>query len=70
MVRKWKTFENVCCPNCGDDVLVLSAVLESINEVFDDEKCKCADSCGWEGHTVVDEDNAWVSDGNLDSLPN
>lgn len=67
-MKKWKIFENVSCPKCGDDVEVLSEIPDSENLVLDDEKCKCISECGWEGHTIVEDGNAWASDGNIDSL--
>lgn len=73
MKKEWKVFKNVDCPNCGNDVLVLSEIPGHHDPekdlVFDDEECKCAGDCGWKGHTVVDDDNAFLNDGNIDELP-
>lgn len=72
MTKEWKIFKNIDCPNCGDNVLVLSECPEteddSMDLVYDDDECKCAADCGWKGNTIVEDENAWINDGNLDEL--
>ena len=55
MKKKWKIFDNDHCPNCGNDVEVLSSCQED-GWVYGGEDARCASKCGFTGVTGVSEE--------------
>lgn len=61
------------CPNCGDSLYVFTDCGEENDTEFeqfvqDGDLVKCAGNCGFESAMDVDENGAWVQDGNLEDL--
>jgi len=66
MEKKWKIFEAESCPNCGDDLEVLSDSLESNDTEFeqyftDGEEVRCC-GCSFKSTISVDDGEAWLQD--------
>lgn len=71
MVKEWKIFAAESCPNCGDDLEVLSDKENDTEfEQFyaDGEEVRCCAECGFKSSISVDDGEAWVQDGNIDEL--
>ena len=73
MEKKWKIFAAESCPNCGDNLEVLSDSPESNDTEFeqyftDGEEVRCCAGCGFKSSISVDDGEAWVQDGNIDEL--
>ncbi len=71
-MKEWKLFEGGACPNCGNDLEVLSAIPASKDDergvlVYDSEAVRCVE-CQFKSAVSVDEDHAYVLDGNIDEL--
>jgi hypothetical protein len=74
MKKQWKIFASESCPNCGDNLKVLSSSLESKDTEFeqwfsDEEEVECCGACGFKSAiSVSEEGDAWIQDGNIDEL--
>lgn len=70
MEKKWKIFAGEDCPNCGDNLEVLSESPEENDTDFeqwftDGEDVRCCSECGFKSAVSVSDDGeAWVQDGN------
>lgn len=73
MAKEWKLFEGGGCPNCGNDLEVYSSVPASKDNseegvlVYDGEAVRCVE-CKFRSAISVDEDHAYVQDGNIDEI--
>lgn len=73
MGKEWKILAAESCPNCGDNLEVLSDSPESNDTEFeqyftDGEEVRCCAECGFKSAISVDDGEAWVQDGNIDEL--
>lgn len=73
MQKEWKIFAAESCPNCGDNLEVLSESHESNDTEFeqyftDGEEVRCSAECGFKSAISVDDGEAWIQDGNIDEL--
>ena len=72
MKKEWKVFMGEDCPNCGDNLEVLSECLEkddtdSEQWFVDGEDVKCCADCGFISSLSVSDDGcAWVQDEDID----
>jgi hypothetical protein len=73
-MKKWKQYKlGESCPYCGDDIEVLTSCLEEDDPedgqaYYDGDDARCAAHCGFLSAVSVDEDEAWIQDGNIDDL--
>jgi hypothetical protein len=73
MEKKYKIFHAEDCPNCGDQIEVLSEFPEEKDTEFeqwfmDGEYCRCVAECGFVSHISADGDNVYMQEGNIDEL--
>lgn len=72
-MKEWKLFEGGGCPNCGNDLEVYSVIPASKDNehegvlVHDDDPIRCVE-CKFRSAISVDEERAYVQDGNIDEL--
>lgn len=71
--KNWKIANWENCPNCGDEIEVLSECPEEEDTEFeqwfgDGEECRCAAKCGFVSCVSADENGAWMQEGNIDEL--
>ena len=59
------------CPNCGDDLLVLTDKQEIHNGenpyVGYSDEVKCMD-CDFKSHVIADDNGVYVDDGNINEI--
>lgn len=73
MAKEWKVFASDNCPNCGNNLEVLSDCPEEKDTEFeqwfiDGEKVRCCSECGFESALSVDDGEAWIQEGNISEL--
>lgn len=73
MKKEWKIFNATCCPNCGDDIEVLSECLTKDDTAtkqwfIDGEEVRCVSKCGFKTSISADEAGVWLQYGNIDEL--
>lgn len=71
MQKEWKIFAAENCPNCGDNLEVLSESHETNDTEFeqfflDGEEVRCCAECGYISTISVDDGEAWVKDGKFE----
>lgn len=75
MKKDEKIFIGDNCPNCGDNLIVITACREENDTEFeqwfyDGDDVRCIADCGFISSVSVDEDSGitYIADGNLDEL--
>lgn len=73
MKKEWKMIIGENCPNCGDNLEVLSECLEKDDTdsgqwFVDGEDVKCCGDCGFESAISVVDGEVWIQDGNINEL--
>lgn len=68
MAKQWQILKGESCPNCGDDIEVLS-FNKSEPYLSDCDEVRCAAKCGFISAISLTEDGElWLQYGNLDEL--
>lgn len=69
-MRTWY-YLGIECPNCGDDLLVLTDKQEVHNGenpyVGDSDEVKCCE-CDFKSNVIADDNGVYVDDGNINEI--